>query len=70
MPITENSDLTVEEVARILQMHPVTVYRKASKEPPEIPGAYRAGTSIRFHRHAFEARLSLEEWRERQRLAS
>ena len=55
----EQLDYTVDEVANLLGLSTRTVYR----DPSLIPGYYRIGGSIRFHKAAFDARQSLVEWR-------
>lgn len=64
-----STDFTATEVKRILKISDDgTFYRLC--EQGKVPGVYRLGGQWRFHRGAFEARLSLEEWRVRQKAAS
>lgn len=57
-----NVDLTSEDVAREMGVAVKTV----RNNPEKFPGFYKAGGAVRFHKAAFEARLTLEEWRQRQ----
>ena len=41
------SALTADDVARVLNLHKLTVYKLAREN--RIPGAFRIGTALRFH---------------------
>lgn len=55
----ESPDLSLDELAELLRVHPETIRRKARAS--EIPGAYRFGGLWRFRREAIDRIRGISE---------